>query len=238
MVQTALITGASGDIGTAIAEALASKGYRLYLHYNQNEASVMSMQQRLNSEVIPVHADLSTMDGVGKLLSTIPNDIDSIIHNSGNSFVGLLTDMSDHEIERMTRLHITSPVLLTKRLLPGMIRRKSGHIIMITSVWGITGASCEVLYSTVKGGQNTFVKALAKEVAPSGIYVNGVAPGVISTKMMDDFTSDEHDMIKDEIPMGRFGTPQEVANVVSFLLSEKASYINGQVLSVNGGWYS
>lgn len=108
---------------------------------------------------------------------------------------------------------------------------------MITSIWGEIGASCEVLYSMVKGGQNSFVKALAKELAPSGIRVNGVSPGAVKTKMLDEFTEEELDDLKEEIPLGRLGRPEEIADAVSFAASERASYITGQILSVNGGWH-
>ena len=137
----------------------------------------------------------------------------------------------------MVQLQITSPFLLTKYLLPSMIRKKAGDIIVITSVWGFMGASCEVLYSMVKGGLNTFVKALAKEVAPSGIRVNGIAPGIIDTKMNSHLTEEEREALRQEIPMGRFGKPSEVADLVEFLLSERATYINGEIISINGAWY-
>ncbi|MGO4887716.1 elongation factor P 5-aminopentanone reductase [Anaerobacillus sp. MEB173] len=238
MKKYALVTGASGDIGSAIAISLARAGYSLYLHYNKNEQRIHQLQEQIGKErATLIQADLSEKSGVDKLLSQIRDEIDVIIHNSGNSYYGLLTDMKAHEIDEMIQLHLTSPVLITKQLLPTMIKKKTGKVIVISSIWGLTGASCEVLYSTVKGGLNTFVKALAKEVAPSGITVNSIAPGAIETVMLHHLSELESEEICEDIPMGRLGKPDEVANLVAFLLTDKASYINGQVISINGAWY-
>ena len=136
----------------------------------------------------------------------------------------------------MIQLHITSPFLLTKGLVNKLIHKKEGNIIAITSIWGEVGASCEVLYSMVKGGQNSFVKALAKELAPSGIRVNAVSPGAIATGMLDRLDTEDLKALEDEIPTGRLGIPKEISGVVSFILSEDSSYITGQIISVNGGW--
>jgi 3-oxoacyl-[acyl-carrier protein] reductase len=237
-MKYALITGASGGIGRSIAKQLAAEGYGLFLHYHQNRHSLeLLMSEVPCKDAHLIQADLSAIDGVETLLSQLHQPIDVLVHNCGNSYYGLVTDMSDELIEKMVQLHITSPFLLTKKLLPHMISKKSGNIIVISSIWGLTGASCEVLYSMVKGGQNTFVKALAKELAPSGIRVNAVAPGAIDTNMLRQFNEEELNQLADEIPMGRIGTPDEVAKAVSFLISEHASYITGQILSVNGGWY-
>ncbi|WP_338368208.1 SDR family oxidoreductase, partial [Enterococcus faecium] len=138
---------------------------------------------------------------------------------------------------RLIQVHVTSPILLTKLLLPKLISKKAGSIVAITSIWGQTGAANEVVYSTVKGAQISFVKALSKELAPSGIRVNGVAPGAIETPMLSSFSPDELDAVKSEIPISRLGTPEDIAHGVEFLLSEKADYITGQILSINGGWH-
>ncbi|MCT8139879.1 SDR family oxidoreductase [Anaerobacillus sp. CMMVII] len=237
-MKYALITGASGGIGREIAKALASQGYCLYLHYHQNENSVDILQEQLtNTSTWKVQADLSTKNGLSKLIAEITTPIDVLILNSGSSYVGLMTDMEENQVEDMIQLHLTSTFLLTKSLLPGMIKKKSGKIVVISSIWGVTGASCEVLYSTLKGGLNTFVKALAKEVAPSGVNVNAVAPGAIATNMLADFLPEDIDTLCEEIPMGRLGKPHEVADLVSFLISSKASYINGQIININGAWY-
>jgi len=240
MKKYALITGASGGIGLAIAKNLASDGFSLYLHYNKNKQSVYKLKNELdkiNTETYLVHADLSSRSGVDELLKQISHPIESIVYNCGISYVGLITDMSNEEVENMITLSTTSLFLLTQSLLPQMVSMRCGNITVITSIWGNVGAACEVLYSMVKGGQNTFVKALAKEVAPSGIRVNAIAPGAIDTEMLKCFTDEDLKLIKEDIPMGRLGTPEEIANVISFLQSDKASYITGQILTVSGGWY-
>lgn len=240
MKKYALITGASGGIGSAIAREIAALGFSLYLHFNENEKAVRNLSDDLAKEGVEtylVKADFSQPNGVEQAVNQIQHPIDAIIHNSGKSLFGLMTDFSQETVDKMVQLHITSPYLLTKALLPTMITKKSGNIIVVSSIWGITGASCEVLYSMVKGGQISFVKALAKEVAISGIRVNAVAPGAIHTNMLQEFSADDLESISHDIPMGRIGNPKEVAGAVSFLLSNKASYITGQVLSVNGGWH-
>ena len=234
----ALITGASGGIGRAIALRMAAEGWNLYLHYHRNERGVNSLLEELKPFQIKtkvIQADLSKDGGHQYILKEI-DLIDTIILNSGDSHFGLITDISDERAKQMVTLHTTSPFLLTKGLVPKLIQKKEGNIIAITSIWGEVGASCEVLYSMVKGGQNSFVKALAKELAPSGIRVNAVSPGAIATPMLERFDSDELYDLKEEIPMGRLGLPEEIAGVVSFILSKDSSYITGQVISVNGGW--
>jgi 3-oxoacyl-[acyl-carrier protein] reductase len=235
----ALITGASGGIGQAIALQLAKDGYSLYLHYNENEQAVRELLEQLSlfkGEFIPVRADLSSYDGYKQLTENIFS-IDAIIHNSGASHYGLFVDSDRETIDKMMMLHVTSPMLVTRDLLPRMIRNQHGNILFITSIWGQTGAACEVIYSTVKGAQISFVKSLSKELAFNGIRVNGIAPGAVNTSMLSHFSEEEMNMVKAEIPMGRLANPEEIANSVSFLLSERASYITGQILGVNGGWY-
>lgn len=235
----ALVTGASGGIGNEIAKQLIEGNYGIYLHYFQNKNSVeLLLQKYKNHEIYLVQADLSKKSGVNDLLAQIHHPIDDLLLNSGNSYYGLVTDMTEDKITEMIQLHMTSPFLLSQALLPSMITKRHGNIILITSVWGVVGASCEVLYSMVKGGQNTFVKALAKEVAPSNIRVNAVAPGAISTTMMSHFSEDELEQLREEIPMGRLGEPSEIANIITFLISNKSSYVNGQVISVDGAWHT
>ncbi|MFC4183525.1 elongation factor P 5-aminopentanone reductase [Saccharococcus thermophilus] len=237
-MKYALITGASGGIGTSIARQLAADGYGLLLHYNRRREPIEMLEKELaTTHVVPIQADLATADGVNVLLSQINRPVDVIVYNSGSSYYGLITDMSDELVQSMVQLHVTSPILLTKKLLPEMISKKRGNIVIVSSIWGLTGAACEVVYSMVKGGQNAFVKALAKELAPSGIRVNAVAPGAIDTDMLSIFSKEDLQAIADDIPIGRLGTAVEVAKTVSFLISDAASYITGQIISVNGGWY-
>ena len=234
----ALITGASGGIGRAIAIRMAAEGWNLYLHYHRNETGINSLLEELKPFQVQtkvIQADLSKDGGHQNIIEEI-SQIDTIILNSGDSHFGLITDISDERAKQMISLHITSPFLLSKGLVQKLIHKKEGNIIAITSIWGEVGASCEVLYSMVKGGQNSFVKALAKELAPSGVRVNAVSPGAIATAMLERFDPEELKDLEEEIPMGRLGLPEEIAGVVSFILSKDSSYITGQVISVNGGW--
>lgn len=240
MQKFVLITGASGGIGRAIALKLAEEGYSLYLHYHQNKQSIEDLLDKLSvfsGEFIPIQADLTTSNGYKKVAESVFS-IESIIHNGGFSHYGLFVDMDNKAIENMIMVHMTSPMLLVKELLPKMYSQQNGNILFITSIWGQTGAACEVAYSTVKGAQISFVKSLSKELALNGIRVNGIAPGAVNTSMLSSFNAEDMDMMKADIPMGRLGDPREIAESVSFLISNKASYITGQILNVNGGWYT
>lgn len=240
MKKYVLITGASGGIGQAVALKLAAKGYHLYLHYNRNVNSINELIKKLrqyDGEYLPVQADLAIPTDYQKLVSQIFS-LDAIVHCSGNSQYGMLTDLDLGEVESLMRIHVISPIMITKELLPKMIRKRAGSIVVITSIWGQTGGSCEAAYSAAKGAQISFVKALSKEVALNGVRVNAIAPGAVKTPMMDRFTAEEIDALNDEIPMGRIGLPEEIADGVSFLISREASYMTGQILAVNGGWYT
>ncbi|MDF2556664.1 MAG: family oxidoreductase [Bacillales bacterium] len=236
----ALVTGASGDIGRAIALKLAEEGYNLYLHYNQNEIAMDFLIEELrhyNLAVVKIQSDFSQPFSYKKIVDSI-HDIDLLVFADGKSHYGLITDITDEESNLLIQQLLTTPFLLVKSLVPKMVSQKSGSIIFVTSIWGEVGASCEVLYSILKGGQNSFVKALSKELAPSSIRVNAVSPGAIRTKMLNRFSTVELHDISDEIPMGRLGEPNEIADVILFLSSDKSSYITGQVIGVNGGWYT
>lgn len=238
----ALITGASGGIGRAIVNEMADDGYSIYMHYYKNEENLAKLAKELSmkyqgQEFILVQADLSQDDSVDSLMDVVHHPIECLIHNSGKSHIGLIQDIPGDVIDSFLQLQMVSPFRLTQMLIPNMIREKKGKIIFITSVWGVTGAATEVLYSMVKGGQNSLVKALAKELAPSGITVNAVAPGAIMTPMLDVFSESDLNQLKEDIPAGRLGTPEEVAALVRFLTTDTASYINGQIISINGAWY-
>jgi 3-oxoacyl-[acyl-carrier protein] reductase len=236
-----LITGASGGIGQSIAKKLAKNGHSLYLHYYTNLEAILDLMKELrelnkDGEYIPIQADLRTEEGCQQLTHEI-YQIQAIVHNSGIAVNKVLTTMLTEEIHDLITLHLTAPILITRSLLPKLIRQKHGAICFVSSIWGLTGASCETVYSAVKGGQISFAKALSKEVAPSGIRVNCVAPGAIQTDMLNNLNEEDLEIIKNEIPLERLGKPDEVADAVEYLLSDKASYITGQVISVNGGWY-
>ncbi|WP_079510233.1 elongation factor P 5-aminopentanone reductase [Mesobacillus jeotgali] len=238
MKKFALVTGASGAIGMAISKRLASVGYSLYLHYHQNDRGIGELLEEIDTyggEYIPVRANLASKTGYLELADQIFS-IDAIVHNAGNALYGLLEDITEDQAESLIQIHITSPLLLTKKLIPKLLQKGQGNIVIVSSIWGQTGASYEVAYSTVKGAQLSFAKALSKELAPSKIRVNAVAPGVIETPMVEGFSLEELEAIAAEVPAGRLGHPEEVASGVEFLLSEKSSYITGQVLAINGGW--
>lgn len=234
-----LITGATGEIGTAIAKLLASKGYSLYLHYNQNEEAIRKLLEEIapfGQDYIAIKADLSKRDGYKQVINSIFS-LDGIVYASGVSVYGMLADTTDEIMDQLWNLHVASLISVTRELLPKMTQKQAGNIVAISSIWGQIGASMEVAYSTVKGAQLSFVKALSKEVARNGIRVNAVAPGAIDTKMLGMFTAEEKEWMAEEIPMGRLGKAEEVAQSVLFLLSGDSSYLTGQVLSPNGGWH-
>jgi 3-oxoacyl-[acyl-carrier protein] reductase len=239
--KVALITGATGGIGRAIAKKLAIQGYCLQLHYNVNQKKAMELQLELEDvygvKVQVIQADLGQSEGVQKLTSELNQSPDILIHNAGIAHYSLFTDITAATYQEMIQLHLTSPFALTQLILPQMISKKWGRIVFVTSIWGETGASCESLYSMVKGGLIALTKSLSKELAPSGITVNAVSPGAIDTQMMSDFDEDDLQRLYEEIPIGRMGSPEEVAHTIHFLLEQESGYMTGQVLRVNGGWY-
>ncbi|GAB2548233.1 elongation factor P 5-aminopentanone reductase [Gracilibacillus alcaliphilus] len=238
MEKKILITGASGEIGQAIAKDLAKAGHSLVLHYHKNQTDMDRLTKQIPADqcLQVIQADLSTPEGLQQFLSVCPPDIDYYIHTSGQSVVGLFQDMPDQQMDELLHLHIKAPWRITQHLIPSMIRQQSGRIVVISSIWGEVGASCEVAYSTVKGAQNTFVKALAKELGPSQIYVNGVSPGLIDTKMNQHLDQQERDALIEEIALQRIGLPEDVARAVCFLCEEQTRYIQGELIKVDGGW--
>lgn len=243
MRKRILVVGASGDIGLAISQKCIEEQYDIIAHYNRNDYNVKKLVELAKEKEVDcqiVQADLSNELGVKDMLSKIDHqsNIDTIIYACGQSIFGLVTDASDEEIDKMTQLHIKSLLKLVNHFIPQMVSKKTGSIVVISSIWGQIGASCEVLYSTTKGAQNAYVMALAKELGPSGIRVNAVAPGAVETNMLNTFSKEELQSIAEEIPLNRLANPNEIANTVSFLISEQSSYITGQILGVNGGWHT
>ena len=242
MEKTALITGASRGIGNAIAFAMAKENYNLVLICQKNIDLLEDLKEELCRKypirVMTFCGDVSDYgfweqlrDGIREIFPFV----DVVINNAGISYIGLLTEMSVEDWHKVMETNL-SPVFYSARLFaPAMVRKKQGHIINISSMWGERGASCEVAYSASKGGMNAFTKALAKELAPSGVYVNAISCGVIETDMNKIFSSDEREMLEEEIPMGRFATPMEVASAVLSLLH--STYITGQILGVDGGFF-
>ncbi|WP_163530676.1 elongation factor P 5-aminopentanone reductase [Halobacillus ihumii] len=239
MPKRCLIIGASGEIGMQTTELLAAEGYEVAVHYHTNKHRIRELKRQIPNQqwVGAYQGDLSTADGLDSLIGKLPSDVDAIVFAQGNHSNQLLQEMSSSEMDTMYYVHVKSLWLISHKLLPSMISNKSGEIVVVSSVWGEEGASTEVVYSSVKGAQISFVKGLAKEIAPSNIRVNGVTPGVIDTKMNSHLSAEELAVLESEIPLGRLGTGSEVAQAILFLLSKRSSYISGHILRVNGGWY-
>lgn len=241
-MKTALITGASRGIGTACAIALAKSGYNIVLNYNKSEEKALTLSKIIadnySVDVMCIKADVADKAQVDEMVNSALErfkGIDVLVNNAGISLSKLFTDTNENDWNKIISTNLTSVYNVTHAVLPSMLRNHSGNIVNISSMWGQVGASMEVAYSASKAGVIGLTKALSKEVAPSNIRVNCVAPGVIMTDMMSDYSDDEIDMIKDEIPMCELGTAKNVADTVAFLVSDKASYITGQVIGVNGG---
>lgn len=238
MTKNVFITGASRGIGKAIAHVFAKEGFHLYLVCKNNLSSMQeyaaSLCHTYGIEAYCYAVDLADTATYEAFLDTLP-EMDVIINNAGISHVGLLTDMSLSRWNEIMNINLTSTFLTCQKLLPAMIRKKSGHIINISSVWGKVGASMEVAYSTTKGGMNSFTKALAKEIAPSHIQVNAIACGLIDTDMNACFSAEELDAVIEEIPADRMGRPEEVA-ALCLQLVQSPEYMTGQIINLDGGW--
>lgn len=242
-MKTVLITGAAGGIGEAICEIFAKDGYNLALHYSSSGKKAGEIAERLESK-FGVKAEIFGADFTGdeevkvlaeKVLSHF-GKIDILVNNAGVAYQNLFQLADDRKIKEVMDVNLMSALSLTKEILPSMISQKWGRVINISSMWGISGASCEVHYSAAKSGLIGFTKALAKEVGPSGITVNCVAPGFIDTKMNGNLDEEAVQEIIDFTPVGRAGTGEDVAELVRFLAGDKAEFITGQVISVDGGY--
>lgn len=238
MNSYAIVTGASRGIGKSIVETLAKEGYHLILTCTNSYDVLVDFASHLAKTYqitcIAKQCDAKDAEAVRKLFEEIPTP-DIIINNAGISHVGLLQDMSIEEWNNIIATNLSSAFYTSKYAIPLMLQKHSGHIINISSVWGNTGAAAEVAYSTSKGGLNTFTKALAKELAPSGIQVNAIACGLIDTQMNAHLSAEEMSALKEEIPVGRAGSCEEVAQAVISLLN-MPSYFTGQVITLDGGW--
>ncbi len=232
-MKTALITGASKGIGAACARELSAGGYRVVINYLTDKASAEKLARELGG--IAIHADVSDRRQVDDMFS-IAGGVDVLVCNAGIAMQKLFSDTSGEDWAQIFAVNSTGVFNCCQAALGHMIHQKYGRIITVSSVWGITGASCEVAYSASKAAVIGFSKALAKELGPSGITVNCVAPGVIDTSMNAELSAVTVKALKEETPLGRIGTPRDVASLVSFLASDKADFITGQVISPNGGF--
>lgn len=241
MNTNVLITGASGGIGSAIALEFAKNHCNLFLICNSRIDELDNFADKLSSaydiEVFTASINFSNPENAKEELIDFigTTNIDILINNAGISFVGVFQDMNVNQWTNLVNINLNSLYVTCSSIVPQMIKNQSGRIINISSVWGNVGASCEVAYSASKGGINSFTKALAKELALSGIPVNAIAPGYIDTPMNSHLSEDEVMELCDEIPMGRAGRPEEVAKAV-VKLSEMPSYLTGQVITIDGGW--
>lgn len=241
MNKTVLITGATGDIGSVLAETFAKNGYDVTVHTFSNCQKAESMCKRLENDygvkASYIKADF-TNDAEIKALSekALENGpVDVLINNAGISHQELFQSVSEEKASEIFKINIESAVSLTKYIVPSMIKNHKGVIINISSMWGVSGASCEVHYSTAKSAMTGFTKALAKETGPSNIRVNCIAPGFIDTKMNSKFSKEDIEALKNETPLMRTGKCDDVAELALFLASEKASFITGQIITVDGG---
>ena len=240
MERIAIVTGASRGIGREIAKNLAKQNIRVIANYNNSENKAIDLKNELQKEGIDidiVKADVSKREEVKKLVDYTLNKygkIDIIINNAGISEYKLFIDETDEDWNKVINNNLYSAFVTTQEVIPNMIKNKKGCIINISSVWGMVGASMEVLYSVSKAGLDGLTKALAKELGPSNIRINSIAPGIIDTDMCKDFSEEEINQIKEEIPLEKIGKVEDISKCVNWLINEE--YTTGQVISINGGW--
>lgn len=241
MSKVALITGSSRGIGKAIAEQLALDGYAIALNCREQNTSVEALCAKLKAQGVNCGifcGDIASYEAVEQMANTIKaqlGTVTALVNNAGFAQQKLFTDLTPAEWHRMMAVHLDGAFNTCRIFLPDMIAAHNGAIVNISSMWGQTGGSCEVHYSAAKAGLIGLTKALAKEVGPAGIRVNCVAPGVINTAMLDELNEDTKRALAEETPLMRLGTPWDIAQAVSFLLSDKSAFITGQILAPNGG---
>lgn len=240
MNKIAIVTGASRGIGREIAKQLAKNNIKVIANYHHSEKEAITLKEELEKENIVidiVKADLSKREEAHQLVQFVLekyHKIDILINNAGISEYKIFTEETDEDWNKIINTNLYSAFVMSQEVIPNMIHHKSGCIINISSIWGMVGASLEVLYSISKAGMNGMTKALAKELGPSNIRVNAIAPGIIDTKMNDKFSTEEIEQIKEEIPLEKMGETTDVAKCVKWLIED--NYTTGQIISINGGW--
>lgn len=239
-MKTAIVTGGAKGIGKAIVEQLASMKINVILNYNTSKEEAIKMQKELISKGYKVEifkADVSKRNEVKELIKYTHEkygDIDILVNNAGVDQVKMFIDITDEDWNNMIQTNLNSVFYTIQEILPDMIKNKKGCIINISSIWGMVGGACEVHYSASKAAIDGLTKALAKELALSNIRVNSIAPGAIMTDMNKNLTQEEIKSVENEIPMGRFGKPEDIAKCAKWLVEDE--YTTGQVISPNGGW--
>lgn len=239
--KVAIVTGGSRGIGSEIVRMLAREDYQVILNYNKSEKEAKKIQQELLEEGKQIEifkADVSKRKEIEELVKFTVDKyykVDILINNAGIAQEKLFTEITDTDWNNMIETNLNSVFYCTQEVLKNMVKRQKGCIINISSIWGVTGGSCEVAYSTTKAAINGLTKALAKEFGPSHIRINSIAPGIINTEMNKNLTKQDMEDIKTEIPLERIGKPEDIAKCVKWLIED--SYTTGQIISVNGGWY-
>ena len=232
-----IITGGSRGIGAECVREFSSRGDKVAFIYKSSDTAAKELAAETGA--VAIKADLSANGEATAAVDAAVlalGGVDVLVNNAGVSKIGLFTDLTEKEVRELISCDLESAMLTSKAAIPTMVRQHKGYIVNVSSMWGVTGASCEVVYSAAKAGLIGFTKALAKELGPSGITVNCVAPGVIATEMNSSLDRETLAELCDETPLGRIGTVRDVAEAVLFLASDKASFITGEILNVNGGF--
>ena len=235
-MKIAIVTGAAKGIGRSIAEELSKQGIKVIANYNTSEKQAKELKEK-NPEIDIFQADISKREEVKKIVEYTINKygkIDILVNNAGIAETKLFTDVTDEDWNKIINNNLYSTFCMTQEVLPNMIHNKIGCIINISSVWGIVGSSCESIYSISKAGIDAMTKSLAKELGPSNIRVNSIAPGFIDTDMNKNYSKEDIESIEEEIPLGKIGDTASISKCVNWLVND--DYTTGQVISINGGW--
>ena len=233
MKKIALVTGGSGGIGSAVCRSLAAAGYTVGVGYFRSREKAEALAKEIGG--FPAYGDVSRPEEVEAMFAAA-GEVELLVSNAGIAHYGLITDLTYGDWRELMAVNLDGAFLCCRAAVPGMVRRKRGNIVIVSSMWGQVGASCEAAYSASKSGLCGLTKALAKELAPSGIRVNCVAPGVVRTPMLKDFTEEDLENLRLETPLERLGEPEDVAELVAYLASDKARFMTGQVIGLNGGF--